>query len=163
MPFSCKNGNYAQRIVAPVPSRRSRKSRGIENAFLSVVLGVNHNLAVTARGDPGKSSEVNRRGHYKAFSVIGVFTDQIDAARGNNDFRFGMETGNMQRTQHFGIVHTAPTYINSKSTCIVHSEHAPGSSSRDHGPVSESESTGAVAGSMATQACFGPGRSGHPP
>ena len=43
------------------------------------------------RGDPGESGEVDCRWHHKALGVVGVLADQVDPARGCENFRFYME------------------------------------------------------------------------
>ena len=97
MALSGEDGDHAHGVVGPMLGSNRRRF-GVEGPFFSEVFGVDHNLSVAARRDPGQRGKVDGHGHDKTFGIVGVLADQVHAAGRNKDGGFGMEAGNVHGT-----------------------------------------------------------------
>ncbi len=103
--FASEDGNHTERVVAPVLAGLGGRSGCLEGLLFSVILGVDDDFAVGARRDAGQGGKVDGHGHHKALGIIGVFADQVNAARRNKNGRNRLEAGKVERAQSGWIMH----------------------------------------------------------
>ena len=73
-------------IVGPVAVAVRRAMAGRKAVFFQAVVGGQHaDDVVTARGDGDLGGEADGAGQHETVVVVGVFADQVDAARGTDD------------------------------------------------------------------------------
>jgi hypothetical protein len=92
--------------------------RCVEGLFFAVVLGPDHDFAVAARRDGRQRGKVDGHGHDKALGVIGVFADQVDAARSDKDRWGGVEAGDMFFAQNSGIMHGITSFFSGRWSVV---------------------------------------------
>src|SRR5579863_3713177 len=81
MPLLLKDGCNAQHVVAPRADAFLGQSVEIKFEIAGKFFGVDQEFAIRPGGNPHVGRKADGRGHDVAVVVVGVFADQIDAAR----------------------------------------------------------------------------------